>query len=67
MHLFDVCFTKIVLSAAPIPSMRHLRIENVPDECDLTLEISRLMKCSIHFLSRCDDVIKSMLDHASSL
>ena len=38
-QLVDVAFTRIVLNDALTPSLRSLRMQNVPDECALTLEL----------------------------
>ena len=67
LQLVDVCFNKIVLNEALTPSLQHLRMQNVPNECDLTIEAPRLTSVSIHFLGDCDDVINSMLAHATEL
>ena len=55
LQLVDVSFAKIVLNSALTPSVQSLRMQNVPDECDLTLELPNLKMVSIHFLGDCDD------------
>lgn len=67
LQLVDVCFDKIVLNEALTPLLQHLRMQNVPNECDLTVEAPRLKSVSIHFLGDCDDVINTMLAHATEL
>jgi len=67
LQLIDVSFEKIVLSAALTPMLRHLKLQNVPDECDLTLELPELRTVSIHFLGDCDEVINTMLRSATRL
>ena len=67
LQLVDVSFAKIVLNSALTPSVQSLRMQNVPDECDLTIELPNLKSVSIHFLGDCDEVINTMLEHATSL
>ncbi len=67
LQLVDVAFSKIVLNAALTPALARLRMQNVPDECDLTVECSRLRSVSIHYLSGCDVAINTMLEHATRL
>ena len=56
LQLVDVSFAKIVLSRDLTPSLESLRMQNVPDECDLTLDLPSLKTVSIHFLGECDEV-----------
>ena len=67
LQLVDVCFDKIVLNEVLTPSLQHLRMQNVPDECDLTIEAPELKSVSIHFLGGCDRAINIMLAHATKL
>ena len=67
LSLVDVSFSKVVLNKTLTPSLRRLRMQNVPDECDLALELPNLREVSIHFLGDCDEVINTMLAHATSL
>ena len=67
LQLVDVAFSTLVLTEALTPALESLRMQNVPDDCELTLELPRLKDVSIHFLSECDEVINAMLSHATSL
>jgi len=67
LQLVDVAFSKIVLNEALTPSLTSLRMQNVPDEADLTLELPKLKSCSIHFLGECDEEVNKMLRLATTL
>jgi hypothetical protein len=67
LQLVDVAFERVVLSAALTPSLRHLRMQNVPDDCELTLELPELRSVSIHFLRGADEVVNEMLARATRL
>jgi hypothetical protein len=67
LQLVDVCFKKVILNEALTPSIRSLRLQNVPDSCELTLELPELRDVSIYFLGHCDDAVNSMLEHATAL
>ncbi len=67
LQLIDVSFEKIILIAALTPMLRHLKLQNVPDQYDLTLELSELRTVSIRFLDDCDEVINTMLRSATRL
>jgi hypothetical protein len=74
LSLLDCDFERIVLNGELTPSLRHLRIKNVPNKCSLSIELPSLKSVSIHGLhetdgvlvSRCD-VVNTMLRHATSL
>lgn len=42
-------------------------MQNVPDECDMTIELPALREVSIHYLGDCDDVVNVMLARATRL
>ena len=39
----------------------QLRFQNVPDDCDLELDLPELRKCTIHYLCRDDQVLLLLL------
>eukprot|EP01052_Picozoa_sp_SAG31_P034716 SAG31_NODE_4095_length_3592_cov_2.576009_3_plen_639_part_00 len=67
LQLVDVSFTKVILNEALTPSIRSLRLQNVPDECELVLELPQLKDVSIHYLRSCDETVNTMLDRATAL
>ena len=68
LNLVDVAFDAITLTTATTPSLQHLRMQNVPDECELELELPRLKTVSIHYLrGECEHAINTMLRSATSL
>ena len=66
LQLVDVSFTKIILNEELTPSIRSLRLQNVPDECELVLELPQLKDVSIHFLED-DEAVNRMLARATAL
>jgi len=67
LSLIDVNFERIVLNAELTPALRALKLQNVPNQCHLTVELPLLKTVSIHFLGDCDEVIDTMLQHATGL
>ncbi len=68
LQLVDVAFERIALTADLAPKLRKLRMQNVSDECDLTLELPTLRSVTIHFLrGESDEAINTMLRHATRL
>jgi hypothetical protein len=67
MQLVDVAFSRVVLTEATTPSLRSLRMQNVPDECELELVLPELRTVSIHFWAGDGRVIQRMLAAATRL
>ena len=42
-------------------------MQNVPNECELRLELPALREVSIHFLGECDEAVNEMLARATQL
>ena len=67
VQLIDVCFEKIVLDATLTPSVRSLKMQNVPEDCDLTLQLPELRYWSIHYWRGDGEVIQACLNAATRL
>ena len=67
LQLVDVAFERIVLTEELTPALKSLRMQNVPNDCDLRLELPALRQVSIHFLGDCDETINEMLARATVL
>lgn len=69
LKLIDVSFSKVKLNAELTPMVEDLFMQNMPDECDLTIELPELKSCTIHFYGPGDNDtwIHDMLSTATKL
>ena len=67
LQLVDVCFSRVTLNAELTPAITDLRMQNVclmflpesrphvkaqvPDDCELTVQLPKLQNVSVHFWS----------------
>ena len=49
LHLIDVSFARITLNEALTPNLAELKLQNVPDDCDLEIELPKLREASIRW------------------
>ena len=49
LHLIDVCFGKIKLTPETTPALRELRLQNVPEKCDMEIVCPELRDVSLHY------------------
>jgi hypothetical protein len=67
LQLVDVCFEAIELTAALTPNLASLRLQNVPEECALTILLPRLRDVTIHYHHGDDAWVNAMLAEATEL
>jgi len=51
LKLIDVCFSKVNLNKEMTPSIEELFMQNIPDECDVTVKLPKLKDFSMHYYS----------------
>ena len=67
LQLIDVAFSRITLTEETTPNLRALRMQNVPDECEIEARLPKLSKFSIHYWRGEPDWINAMLRSAKRL
>jgi len=55
LKLIDVAFSKITLNAELTPSVEELFMQNIPDECELTVELLELKSLCIYYYGPVDN------------
>lgn len=65
--MVDVHLTELELSPATTPKLSSLKLQNLPNDCDLYLELPELLDFSIHYWGGHGDVINHMLSRATKL
>ena len=69
LKLIDVCFSKVTLNTMFTPLIEELFMQNIPDECELTVQLPELKSFSMHYYGPPDDDtwIHDMLSTAKKL
>lgn len=69
LKLEDVCFQKVTLNSELTPSIEELYMQNIPDECQLTIVLPELRSFSMHYYGPPDDCtwMHNMLKTATNL
>jgi len=69
LKLIDVAFAKVKLNHDLTPMVEELCMQNIPDECDLTVELPELKSFSMHYYGPVDNDmwIHDMLTTAKNL
>eukprot|EP00288_Rhodomonas_lens_P007864 CAMPEP_0177723678 /NCGR_PEP_ID=MMETSP0484_2-20121128/18335_1 /TAXON_ID=354590 /ORGANISM="Rhodomonas lens, Strain RHODO" /LENGTH=272 /DNA_ID=CAMNT_0019236119 /DNA_START=420 /DNA_END=1234 /DNA_ORIENTATION=- len=67
LQLVDVSFCKICLTEATTPKLQSVRLQNVPDACELKLSLPELRSFSIHYWNGDSGIINSMLQAATHI
>lgn len=67
VQLVDVSFSKITLDAERTPNLRSVRLQNVPDDCELSLLLPDLRSFSIYYWNGDCRIINRMLQTATQL
>ena len=69
LKLINVAFDKVTLNNDLTPLIEELSMQNIPDECDLTVELPKLKSFSMHYYGPVDNDrwIHTMLNTATSL
>lgn len=67
LQLVDIHFTKINLIPALTPNIRTLRMQNVPEDCELTVKLPELRQVEVHYWSGNESSIREMLATATKL
>jgi hypothetical protein len=67
LQLVDICFEKICLTVDTAPNLRSLRLQNVPDDCNLQISLPELRCVIIHYWHGDQAVVNEMLQVATQL
>jgi len=69
LHLIDVSFGKVTLTPETTPELRELRLQNIPNTCDITIVCPELREVSLHYWRAHDKphVVENMLRAATKL
>ena len=69
LKLIDVAFGKVKLNHELTPLIEELFMQNIPDECDITVELPKLKSFSMYYYGPVDNErwIHTMLNTATSL
>ena len=69
LHLIDVSFGKVTLTPETTPELRELRLQNIPDTCDIAIVCPELRDVSLHYWRAHDkpQVVENMLRAATKL
>ena len=68
LKLIDVCFSKINLNSELTPSIEELELQNIPDECELSVKLPNLKNISFYYYSGDDgEWVNEMLATATKL
>jgi hypothetical protein len=67
LQLVDVSWSRVRLDEATTPQLRSLRLQNVPNECELVLALPQLRDVTVHFWGGGDEPINAMLEAATQL
>ena len=67
LQLVDVAFDTVNLTEDNAPCLELLRMQNVPNHCDVVVTLPRLRKVTIHYFSGDCTWVQDMLDVASAL
>jgi hypothetical protein len=69
LKIIDVCFSRLVLTPAttPLPVLETLALQNIPDDCDVVVELPRLRSVTWHYWGGPARVLNTMLAAATRL
>ena len=67
LQLIDICFSKINLNPSLTPNLRSLRMQNVPQRCELTVILPELREVEVHYWSGNESSMRNMLSAATKL
>lgn len=55
LKLINVAFGKVTLNATLTPKIQELFLQNIPDECEMTVQLPELTSFSMHYYGPPDD------------
>jgi hypothetical protein len=68
LKLIDVCFSKVNLNNKLTPLVEELVMQNIPDDCEVTVQLPQLKEMTLHYYSGEDGTwINDMLATATKL
>ncbi|KAL3910398.1 MAG: hypothetical protein SGPRY_009072 [Prymnesium sp.] len=67
LQLVDVSWSTITLTPELTPNITSLRLQSVPEDCDLEIDLPKLQVVTIHFWHGVETPIYRMLDVATEL
>lgn len=67
LHLVDVAFSRVVLTAETTPKLHTLQMQNVPESCELEVVLPELRDVTVHYWGGDAGVMERMLQAATKL